>query len=152
MLRSSQAHRRLPKGAEDKPQSSEDANAAKQRGPPAGSLREPRTPQAPYGSRGPPQTTPSEPHCHGSSEVPRTLNWVRMRGTQRSRTRARQTDSPPNEKTPPRGRLFGWRRGRDSNPRWTFDPRPLSKRVPSASRSPLQVAAGTYLAEVFRQG
>jgi hypothetical protein len=30
------------------------------------------------------------------------------------------------------------RRGRDSNPRWAFDPRPLSKRVPSASRSPLR--------------
>ncbi len=29
------------------------------------------------------------------------------------------------------------RRGRDSNPRWAFDPRPLSKRLPSATRSPL---------------
>ncbi len=31
------------------------------------------------------------------------------------------------------------RRGRDSNPRRSFAPRPLSKRVPSATRSPLQV-------------
>ena len=30
------------------------------------------------------------------------------------------------------------RRGRDSNPRWAFDPRPLSKRVPSTTRSPLR--------------
>ncbi len=38
-----------------------------------------------------------------------------------------------------------WRRGRDSNPRWAFDPRPLSKRVPSATRSPLPVDGGRKL-------
>ena len=30
-----------------------------------------------------------------------------------------------------------WRRGRDSNPRWSFAPQPLSRRLPSAARPPL---------------
>ena len=42
--------------------------------------------------------------------------------------------------TPPPQTIFKfWRRGRDSNPRWAFDPRPLSKRVPSTTRSPLRL-------------
>ena len=35
--------------------------------------------------------------------------------------------------------LFGWRRGRDSNPRWAFDPYALSRGAPSAARPPLHV-------------
>ena len=35
--------------------------------------------------------------------------------------------------------LFGWRRGRDSNPRWAFDPYALSRGAPSAARPPLHL-------------
>ena len=54
-------------------------------------------------------------------------------------TRASPRQNPPTQKQvaaiPCEKR---WRRGRDSNPRWAYDPRPLSKRIPSAARSPLQ--------------
>ena len=42
-----------------------------------------------------------------------------------------------------------WRRGRDSNPRWAFNPYSLSRGAPSATRPPLQATqlfeAGLYL-------
>ncbi len=38
-----------------------------------------------------------------------------------------------------------WRRGRDSNPRWTFDPYSLSRGAPSTTRPPLQSMVGEYI-------
>src|SRR5258707_15796345 len=45
-----------------------------------------------------------------------------------------------------------WRRGRDSNPRWAFDPYALSRGAPSTTRPPLRTgnqahsrSAGSYL-------
>jgi hypothetical protein len=34
--------------------------------------------------------------------------------------------------------IFCWRRGRDSNPRWAFDPYALSRGAPSTTRPPLR--------------
>src|SRR5271156_7173570 len=34
-----------------------------------------------------------------------------------------------------------WRRGRDSNPRWAFDPYALSRGAPSTTRPPLRIGA-----------
>ena len=37
---------------------------------------------------------------------------------------------------------FAWRRGRDSNPRWAINPYTLSRRAPSAARTPLRGVDG----------
>jgi hypothetical protein len=38
--------------------------------------------------------------------------------------------------------LTYWRRGRDSNPRWAFDPYTLSRGAPSTTRPPLRIGQG----------
>src|ERR1035438_9220976 len=43
--------------------------------------------------------------------------------------------------------IFQWRRGRDSNPRWAFDPYALSRGAPSTTRPPLRQGASTASAE-----
>ena len=43
------------------------------------------------------------------------------------------------------GRIFNWRRGRDSNPRWNFVPYSLSRGAPSTTRPPLQSMVREYI-------
>ena len=44
-----------------------------------------------------------------------------------------------------------WRSGRDSNPRWAFDPYSLSRRAPSTTRPPLRMHRDTPGSRGFRQ-
>ncbi len=48
-----------------------------------------------------------------------------------------ESDRFHKSKRPHTGAFSIWRRGRDSNPRWAFDPYSLSRGAPSASRPPL---------------
>jgi hypothetical protein len=60
------------------------------------------------------------------------------RGAGSGRASAPGQDSPRFYRDITRNSCENLRRGRESNPRSAFDGRPLSKRVPSATRSPLQ--------------
>jgi hypothetical protein len=46
--------------------------------------------------------------------------------------------SDPNRQKAPDGAFIYWRRERDSNPRWAFNPYSLSRGAPSATRPPLR--------------
>ncbi len=48
------------------------------------------------------------------------------------------------KKRPRSGPFYVWRRERDSNPRWAFDPYSLSRGAPSASRPPLRIGRINY--------
>ncbi len=59
--------------------------------------------------------------------------WCYARGSQ-------PLSFPSNKKGPAFGGAFSiWRRERDSNPRWAFDPYSLSRGAPSATRPPLRI-------------
>ena len=53
--------------------------------------------------------------------------------------------TPKQKKAPLRGPFSVWRRERDSNPRWAFNPYSLSRGAPSAARPSLPGAAGWVL-------
>ncbi len=84
---------------------------------------------------------PTELRAHTSkhrqqNNVP-IRGWSTLRQSPCSTTHSLEASASYGASIPPLAMGAWWRRGRDSNPRWAFDPYALSRGAPSTTRPPL---------------